>query len=206
MSNGDFFAPPLSERRPVVPPPVADAPPDRSRWLVAAAVGVVGVVVLGAVALHLRHPPLDRRPVVLPDQVAGLALAPADHQFATSADWRPEMQKVLGDMVFDGRQYGTAAQRRIVNVMVMRGTSDEAGDARLGAPPWTEYGEVRCTHALHLPAAANAPARDVPASPDRILCVRTRDTLTVTAFMLGGAEGWEQQAAQVVDEVWTLQG
>jgi hypothetical protein len=40
----------------------------------------------------------------------------------------------------------------------------------------------------------------------RILCVRTRDTLTVSAFVLGGAEGWEEQVAQAVDEVWALQG
>ncbi len=205
MSNGDFFAPPLSERRPVAPPPGADAAPrDRRRWLlVAGLVALLALVVTAAV--HLRRPPQDPRPVVLPDEVQGLALAPAADQFAAS-DWRTSMQKVLGDMPLDGRRYGTLADHRVVNVVVMRGTSDEAGDARLGSEPWTTYGEVRCTHTIVLPALTPGASPQASSLPGRVLCVRSRDTLTVSAFVLVGAEAWEQQAAGVVDEVWSLQG
>lgn len=116
------------------------------------------------------------------------------------------MQEVLGGTPVDGRRYGTLADRLVVNVMVMRGTSDQAGDARLGSGPWTAYGDVRCTHTIVVPALSPEASPQASSLPGRVLCVRSRDTLTVSAFVLVGAEGWERQAASVVDEVWSLQG
>ena len=205
MSNGDFFAPPLSERRPVeLPPPPEPAPRTRRWWLVAGA--VVALRALVAAVVHLRRPPQDHRPVVLPDQIQGLALAPEADQFALNSDWRPEMRSVLGDMPFDGRRYGSLAEHLVVHVMVMRGTSDDAGDARLAGGSFTTYGDVRCTHTIVVPAMPNGePARE-STQAGRVLCLRTRDTLTVTLLVLIGAEEWEEQAARAVDEVWALQG
>lgn len=204
VSNGDFFAPALSERRPVaLPPPPEPAPRARRWWLVAGA--MVALLALVAAVVHLRRPPQDHRPVVLPDQIQGLALAPDVDQFA-APDWRDSLREKLGDMPFDGRRYGTIAEQLVVNVTVMRGTSDEAGDARLGGEPYTTYGEVRCTHTMVLPAAANGGTEKVTTLTHWLLCVRTRDTLTVTVLVLMGAEEWEEQAARAVDDVWALQG
>ena len=195
MSNSDFFA----ASTPLATLPVAhtrQSPPRDRRLLTVSVVALL--VLLAAVALAVRHrqAPFDGRPVVLPATLDGLRPAQGAAQFGSDAGWRSMMTQGFGARPFDGRQYGSVAEGRVLNLTVVRGTSDRYGDIHLAAPPFTDYGDVRCTHSLML-------GKDAATTSARMLvCARTRDTLSVSVFMLTGGDGYEARAASLVDEVW----
>ena len=154
---------------------------------------LVAVVVL---AVRHRPAPFDGRPVVLPVTLDGLRPSQGAAQFGTDDNWRSMMTQGFGARPFDGRQYGSPAGGRVINLTVVRGTSDTYGDIHLADAPFTDVGDVRCTHTFDL--ASKGPTTRA----SMLICFRARDTLSVSVFLIGGGEGYELRAAGLIDAVW----
>jgi hypothetical protein len=100
-----------------------------------------------------------------------------------------------------GRAYSGSALPRY-NVVVVRDDATDVGDAALGRAPWTEHGEVSCTHTFDFGLGDGEQLSD-----RTLLCLRAGDTLTVSVLVLGGADGTGDVdvAVRGVNEVWELQ-
>ncbi len=203
MSNEDFFATgvravtvvPVTATRPV---PERRAP--RPRWPLAVLCAVALVAVVATV-VHLRPQPTDARPVVLPDTFAGWPVAPELQQFERDADWRARLTKDYAGNAFDGRAYGTRRPVQLLNVVVARTDGTGLGDVLMGVAPFTDHGDVRCTHTLRL-QGQSGPTQE---SPGMLLCFRAEARLTVSVLAIG-QDADEARIASGVDDVWALQG
>jgi len=168
---------------------------------------VVAAVLLAAGFVVLDRGPRDDRPVVLPDTFAGLSPATAQWQFADRGDWRSQLTDTYGGHPFAGRAFAAAQPKILVNLVVVRTDSRDKADPALGRPPFTQIGQVTCTHTFEL--GGDLPEGVEDPGPFRkdsmMLCWRARETLTVSAFVLIGGLGLEQATARAVDEVWALQ-
>jgi hypothetical protein len=204
MSNEDFFATGVRAVSvasvAVAPPTQAARPEPRRRWPIALAAAIV-LLGLVAAALHLRPHSPDTRPVVLPDTFAGWPTAPELQQFERDADWRARQSKDYAGNAFDGRAYGTRTPVQLFNVVVARTDGSELGDVLMGVAPFTDHGDVRCTHTMRLQGQAG-PSRE---SPDMVLCFRAEARLTVSVLAIGHSAN-DAQIAAGVDDVWALQG
>jgi hypothetical protein len=205
MSNSDYFATATSVTPPAPTPlPLAPAEPAywpaRSRRGLMAALLAVATRVATIGALHLRSGPHDTRPVVLPKSLAGFQPAPTPYQFAENASWPQSMAKAFGNTAYGGRAYGSLAAHQLINLVVVRADSSGFGDPSVGRPPYTMFGEVRCTHSLQFKDSS-------PELVDSklLLCWRASDTLTVSAIMLLGGQGFDEDTAQAVQDVWDAQ-
>jgi hypothetical protein len=202
VSDLDFFSglvtPPAESGQPIP----KHAPDRRHRALLISGV-VAAVAVLCAGYVLLRDEPRDDRPVVMPDTL--VAQPEAEVQFAEYG-WRTSMEEQWGDHPFDGRAFGSFQARVLMNLVVIRGDSRDEGDVGLGRPPYTQFGEVTCTHTFQFDAESSPDGEDSePYHSDRmLLCWRARDTLTVSVLLPLGGEGFETAAAQAVDGVWAL--
>jgi len=184
----------------VASPQVPSPPVPRPRWLIALGVAIL-LVGLATAALHLRSQQRDTRPVVLPDTFAGWTTAPQAQQFAETGDWRTQLAKVYAGNAFDGRAYGTRRPVQLLNLVVARSGDTGVGDVRLGVAPYTEHGEVRCTHTFTMPDGAG-PAKE---AAGMLLCFRAETQLTVSVLALGNDQD-EARIAAGIDDVWALQG
>jgi hypothetical protein len=162
----------------------------------------VVVVIVVSTALHLRPHAVDTRPVVLLATFDGEPLAPAAQQFAQSGDWRTVLAPDYAGSTFDGRAYGTRSPVRLLNVVVARTDGTDIGDVRLGAAPFVDYGDVRCTRTIQLPGQS---APDRP-SDTRLLCFRAERALTVSVLALGVTADADAAIAAAVEDLWARQG
>ena len=203
MSDSDFFAAMHSTTTsvPFVARPETASAASR-RWWPVALLAAVAVVALGAAALHLRPHSVDTRPVVLPATFDGLPPAPAAQQFAQSGDWRTVVAPDYAGSAFDGRAYGTRSPLRLLNVVVARTDGTDIGDVRLGAAPFVDYGDVRCTRTFQLPGQSPP---DRP-SDTRLLCFRAERALTVSVLGLSVTPDADAAIAAAVDDLWARQG
>ena len=202
VSDLDFFGAPVRPQA-ETGPPIRKAPARRHRTLLLA--GLVVVALLCAGFMVLSSEPRDDRPVMLPDTLAGQPMA--EQQFAEWPGWRTSMEELFGDHPFDGRAFGNPQSGVVMNLVVIRADSRDEVDAGLGRPPYTQIGEVSCTHTFQLDGEFS-PAGQAPepyVSDSMLLCWRARDTLTVSVLVLIGSQGYEQTAAQAVNEAWALQ-
>ncbi len=169
-----------------------------SLWVVLVAVGVVAALVA---MWMLRPRPHDGRPVVMPATLGGLA--PNQYQFADDASFRTMAEESYGGAPWGGLAYGTLRTDGVqLNVLAARTDGDDLPDVRAGRAPWTQHGEVRCTRSMHYEATGATPALDVT-NGSLLLCVRQRETLTVSALVFTTDPGaYEPTAAQLVDEAW----
>lgn len=184
----------------VATPPVPVLPTRRRRWPIAVGVALL-LVGLVAGALHLRSVQRDTRPVVLPDTFAGWTKAPPAQQFAETGDWRTQLAKAYAGNAFDGRAYGTRRPVQLLNLVVARSGDTGVGDVRLGQAPYTEHGDVRCTHTFTMPDGTG-PAKE---AAGMLLCFRAEGQLTVSVLALGNDQD-EARIADGIDDVWDLQG
>ena len=188
--------PPAPARRRAGLPPVA---------VVAGLVAAVVAVALAAGFLLQRSGPVDRRPVVLPDTLAGLPPVEATWQFANS-DWRGQLRDVTASTPSTGGPTAACRPGPLINLVVVRGDFRGESDAGLGRPPYTEIGEVSCTHTFQLPDLGVTDGDPKPFTKDSwLVCSRESDRLTVSAFVIIGGDGYEQEAAAAVDQTWALQ-
>jgi hypothetical protein len=207
VSNLDFFeAPGGGTRR--TPPPTSAAPARQHRRLALLIAGIlVASASLATLLVVVRPHPRDDRPVVLPDTLAGLTAAEPGLQFGQAADLRTQWRDTFGDHPFDARAFGGVRPGPLVNLVVVRTDSRGEADLRLGRPPYTKFGDVSCTRTFQLPDSL-VPGQDQPKPfhSDRILlCWRARTTLTVSVLVPTSPAGYEQTAAQAVEEVWALE-
>ena len=176
--------------------------------LVVGLVGALLAVVAGAgyVVTAADDAPVDTRPVVLPATFMGLGPAEASQQFAeVDSQWRDGLSDAYDGRPFDGRAYGTMADRVRIHVVVNRGDAADVGDASFGRPPFTDFGAVSCTHTQELPEVEGLPDTGPLTNPRTFLCVRHDEVATVSAFALLGAQGREAEVAAAVDQVWSMQ-
>lgn len=212
-TTGDYFAAPTITPVPVTGPP-SGRPPSGPRRAPSTPVVTVAVVALLAVVAVVGYvaqgrggtAPADARPVVLPDSFMGLRPAEASQQFAeVDSQWRDGLSDAYDGRPFDGRAYGTIADRVRINVVVNRGDAPDVGDASFGRPPFTDFGAVSCTHTLQLPEVPGMAAAGPVTNPRLFICTRHDVVATVSAFAVMGAQGREADVAAAVDQVWALQ-
>ena len=182
------------------------APPGRARpWLLVAA--VVALAALVAAIVVLRPHPRDDRPVVLPDTLGGLAVAPAIDQFIDRANWRGTTgDPAYGDHPYDGRVYGHIPGRPLVMVYLLVGRtgSSDLPDIRNTRAPFRTYGAVTCSRSFEYPDAPEG-QKTVTNATRRVVCFRQRGTLTVSVLSeFADAATFEPQVAAMVDEAWDL--
>ena len=188
MSNVDFFSAQVGPAQPAVPAQ-QPAPRQRRRLLMAGVALGAGVLLLGAFVV-LDRGPRDDRPAVLPETFAGLSPADALYQFGDQGDWRSQLTKVYGDHPFAGRAFGAPRPTALVNLVVVRTDSRDEGDPALGRPPFTQVGEVTCTHTFELGDLPGDVGDHRPFRKDSmLLCWRASATLTVSALVLFGGLG-----------------
>jgi hypothetical protein len=205
VSNLDFFDSRTADTE-AVAPPTYRVPANSRRRPALLLVGLLGAAASLATGLLLLRPhPRDDRPVVLPDTLVGLSPAETRLQFAQGGDWRTQLAQTFGDHPFDGRAFGGVRPGPLVNLVVVRKDSRDEGDPGLGRPPYSKFGEVSCTHWFQLPDVLGQGESKPYRSDKMLLCWRASETLTVSVLMPLSPPGYEQTAAQAVDEVWALE-
>ena len=195
MSHGEFFATPAETAPSTDDPTPTQGPNWLALCMVVALVAAIGVG--GFIVTHSRTQPRDDRPVALPAALIGLP--PGEDKFRFDTDsWHRAMAKVYRDHPFAGRQYGTIAAGRLLNLVVVRTDSAHHGDPHLARPPYLGVGDVTCTHSFQLSKGKTSVLEH------QVLCYRVSPTLTVSVFVVLGGQAYEQQAAQAVQQAWDL--
>ncbi len=72
-------------------------------------------------------------------------MAEAGLQFSTHEEWQQVMREEFGDRGWGGRAYG-GKPGPLAHLTVIRSRTDTAGDLKLAHAPYTEFGDVTCTH------------------------------------------------------------
>jgi len=200
MSKIDYFSAATS-----VPGPPTARPSRRPlpRLVPVVAVLVVAVAA-GCAFLLLRSGPIDHRPVVLPDALAGYAVADPGLQFSQAADWRAGMREDFGDRPWDGRAYG-GVPGPLIHLVVVRGDSDKKGSLTTVREPFTKIGDVTCTQTFQT-VALPGQSESGPKRMDRwAQCWRSDDSLTVSVLVVLTTPQFVPTAAAAVEEAWALQ-
>ena len=207
VSNLDFFETPVGGTRLTALPSSGTRarPRRRSMLLVAGFLGAAASLAAGFVVL--RPHPRDDRPVVLPATLAGLSAAQTGLQFGQAGDLHAQWADTFGEHPFDARAFGGLRPGPLLNLVVVRTDSRGKADPGLGRPPYSSIGDVSCTRTFQFgDGVVPGQDRPKPFRSDRVLlCWRARDTLTVSVLVPNSAPGYEQTAAQAVDEVWALE-
>jgi hypothetical protein len=152
----------------------------------------------------MRSGPIDHRPVVRPDVLAGYPVADPRLQFSQAADWRAVMREDFGGRPWDGRAYG-GVPGPLIHLVVVRGDSENKGSLTTVMEPYTKIGDVTCTQtfqAVPLPGQSESG----PKRMNRwVQCWRSDDSLTVSVLVVLTTAQFMQTAAAAVDEAWALQ-
>jgi len=198
MSKIDYFSAATS----VPGPPTAPSRRYLPRLVPVVAILVVAVAVVAAFVM--RAGPIDRRPVVLPDALAGYTVADARLQFSQAADWRAGMREDFGDRPWDGRAYG-GVPGPLIHLVVVRGASDKKGSLTTVREPFMKIRDVTCTQtfqAISLPGRSESGAKRMD---DWVQCWRGDDTLTVSVLVVLTSAQFVPTAAAAVEAAWALQ-
>ncbi|PPK94188.1 hypothetical protein CLV92_10887 [Kineococcus xinjiangensis] len=207
----DFYAGAVTPAA-VVPVPGQErrAPGGPARRPLAVALALAVAVVVAVVACgawwavgQRPAPAAAKRPVVLPEVVAGFAPPAPEEDFGRQEDWIRMQADLRRGEAFAGRAYWAPGPHRLPRLNVAAGRTGAAdfADRILAAGAELRFGEVTCTRRIHFPAVGDHPAA-THVSDTMVLCWRSTDDLTVTVLGLGSQDGVDALAAQAVEEVW----
>jgi len=201
MTGIDYFA--TASAPPVLPAP--SAPPKRQvpRRALTVAVAGLGVVAV-VIGWWLRPEPIDPRPVVLPQTVAGYSTADPRLQFDTHPDVQDTMRDEFGERPWGGRAYG-GVPGELLHLTVVRGDSEQRGMLTTTRPPHTTYGDVTCTETFQFTGLDGEADTGPVQLPGMLQCWRTERALSVSLLAISAEPGMMPRLAAAVDDVWALQ-
>ncbi len=167
------------------------------------AVTLAGLLVIAGLWHARSSAPVDVRPVTLPATFMGLALKPDN--FGITPSWTSMVRDELDGAPVAGASYGQIGVTAFVNVVAARTDLSGKLDLGLAGNGGRLIGNAWCTDYVVLRVAGTddgKSAATLPRMDGKLLCWRTSDRLSVTAFVYSRPPATEDVAA-AVDLIWT---